>query len=175
MRQEKNMWFENCKTVAEIKKEYRLLVFQYHPDATGTDTNKTMAKINAAYHDALSRCDGQPQRGTDGVDRTYNYNSATEQAIMDKVAETLSRRIISGNVNLDLIGLWLWVTGDTKPVKETLKELGYRWHSKRTCWYWKPYASRTRYNGKASLSDLAAIYGSRSFRNEESDSPIAAR
>ena len=40
------------------------------------------------------------------------------------------------NVEIELIGTWLWIHGDTKPVKEQLKAHNCKWHSKRKCWYW---------------------------------------
>ena len=38
-------------------------------------------------------------------------------------------------------GTWLWASGDTKPHKDALKALGFRWSKKRTAWYWKGDAS----------------------------------
>lgn len=32
-------------------------------------------------------------------------------------------------------GTWTWVSGDTKPHKELLKKLGFRWSKKRVAWY----------------------------------------
>ncbi|MBQ9003779.1 MAG: hypothetical protein IJ087_18190, partial [Eggerthellaceae bacterium] len=38
-------------------------------------------------------------------------------------------------------GCCIWVSGDTKPHRETLKDFGFRWSPKRSAWYWKPQAA----------------------------------
>jgi len=42
-------WFDGCKTPAEVKKRYRELCKQYHPD-TGTGDVKKMQEINVQYN-----------------------------------------------------------------------------------------------------------------------------
>ncbi len=44
-------WFGHCRTVAEVKAEYRRLCFMYHPDHGGDGT--LMQRINQAYRLAL--------------------------------------------------------------------------------------------------------------------------
>ena len=43
--------------------------------------------------------------------------------------------IISESTELKLDRDWCWVSGDTKPIKEDLKELGFRWSPRRKQWY----------------------------------------
>lgn len=38
-------------------------------------------------------------------------------------------------------GCCIWVSGDTRPHRETLKAYGFRWAPKRAAWYWKPCAA----------------------------------
>ena len=125
-------WFTNCTTTAEIKSRYRSLAKEWHPDLGG-DT-KTMQDINAAYHNVLQRMSGTVEYGSDNKDHTYYYNAVQEQEIMDKLAELLRSKL--PGCEIWLIGKWLWVEGETKPVKGTLKAAGMMWHSKRLAWYW---------------------------------------
>jgi hypothetical protein len=146
------VFFAGLTTVEQIKSTYRDLARQHHPDLGGD--LETMKALNAAYHKALAACNGQEAEG-----RTYRYTAKTEQAIMDQIAELLK----IPNLDISLIGLWVWVTGDTKPVKEDLKALGCRWHSGRKCWFWKPAGlGRSRAN-PGSLDEIAAKYGCERF------------
>jgi hypothetical protein len=162
-------WFAGCHTVEEVKSLYRTLAKQHHPDRGG-DT-QTMQDINAAYHAALSRMDGQ--KHNDGErEYTYQYNQQREQAAMDKIAELLR---IRGTFDVYLIGTWVWVTGDTKPIKDELKKAGCQWHSKRSCWYWR--ASEYKHKGKMSkygLGAIAARYGYEQFSADNNDYGMAA-
>ena len=71
---------------------------------------------------------------------------------------------IKGSFDVYLIGKWLWILGDTKPIKDSLKALGCKWHSERVCWYWR--SDTAKHYGKhseAGLSGLAAKYGVSAF------------
>lgn len=151
-------YFQDCATIEEIKKLYRELAFKNHPDLGGDE--ETMKVINSQYHDALKRGNGQKSTDSDGVEHTYKYQEQTEQAIIDKINELLSLKM--EGVEILLIGVWVWITGDTKPHKDKIKALGCKWHGKRGCWYWKNY-SGSRYSSKGDLDSLAAKYGVEKF------------
>lgn len=154
------MFFTNCQTVNEVKSEYRRLCFIHHPDVGG-DT-ATMQQLNAAYHNALKTFHGQTSKGNDGKDHTYYYNEEVEQAVMDKINELLALQL--PNVDILLVGTWIWVTGDTRPVKDQLKAIGLKWHSKRSKWFFHTKSYRRRYNDKASFNDLCEIYGVKGYK-----------
>lgn len=162
------MYFSDCRDVNSVKQEYRRLAFIHHPDVGG-DT-ATMQEINAAYHEALNRCDGQSNIGSDGKEHTYFYNEATEQAVMDKISGLLALRL--PNIEILLVGTWVWVRGDTRPVKEQLKSVKMGWHSKRKMWFWHTPSYKRRYSGQ-SFSSICNHYGVASFQSEEAQA-IAA-
>ena len=147
--------------VQSVKVAYRQMVMIHHPDRGG-DT-EVMKALNEAYHISLKSAHGTTSVDEMGAEHTYRYNAEVEQAIMDKIAELLKALPDDADVEIDIIGLWIWVTGDTRPHKSVLgkKGCGFRWHSKRVAWYWKPYRSRSRYNPNRSLDDLRQTYGGR--------------
>jgi len=167
------MYFSHLQTVEEIKKEFRRLAMIHHPDHGGNTA--TMQEINAQYHAALSRCHGQTSRGSDQQDHTYHYNPEKEQAIVDKIAELIAAGV-AGVAEIYLIGTWVWVMGETKPIKETLKTLGCIWHNKRQAWYWQNDNEKRGYNRKADFFGLAAKYGAQKFeeKKEEQKKKITA-
>ena len=46
-------------------------------------------------------------------------------------------KIEDETIKKELIGEWLWISGDTWKHKETLKKLGFRWASKKKMWYYR--------------------------------------
>lgn len=146
------IFFAGKVTVEEIKRTYRDLARQHHPDLGGDA--EVMKAVNAQYLAAL-----EGQNGVEADGRTYKYNQKLEREIMDKIAELMK---LPG-LDISLIGLWIWVQGDTKPVKEELKGLGCRWHSGRVCWYWKPAGFGRSRSNPGSLDELAAKYGYQGF------------
>lgn len=39
-------------------------------------------------------------------------------------------------------GCYVWIMGETKPHKDTLKAMGCRWSPKKSAWYWSPSCKR---------------------------------
>ncbi|MDD4986409.1 MAG: hypothetical protein PHQ43_11615 [Dehalococcoidales bacterium] len=154
-------WFEGCESPSDVKRRYRHLAMKHHPDRGGD--HESMVSINLAYENALKRMNGYTFASDDGKERVYRWDEAVERAAMEMVLKALSLRM--HDVQVNLIGTWVWVMGDTKPYKDSLKEAGFRWHPKRACWYWP--GSHSSYNKRASLGDLARWYGARSFESED--------
>lgn len=154
------MYFTNCQTVEEIKAEYKKLARKHHPDLGG-DT-ATMQAINNAYERALKGCNGQKSTDSTGKEHVYKYNAEMEKELVDFIYAFNSKDL---PLNADLIGVWVWITGDTKPHKETLKELNCRWHAKRACWYFRPESYKGGFSSDGSLEELAAKYGCANVKN----------
>ena len=166
-------YFTGCATVESAKSLYRQLAMANHPDrhpkdaATQAQQTAIMQAINAEYQALLKRLDGTKTRGDDNKERTYTYDEAKEQALAAKISETLNAGIISDTVNLWLIGTWIWIEGDTKPIKDKLGKdgLGYRWHHKRAMWYFH-LDDYKHYSTNADFGSLAAKYGATKFRGK---------
>lgn len=161
-------YFTDCKTVEQVKAHYRKLAMENHPDRGG-DT-ATMQEINAQYTKALKSLDGQQTTGDDGREHTYRYNEQTEREVIDALASILRVKM---NADVALIGTWIWVVGDTKPVKDELKALGCIWHSKRVCWYWRPTEAKAYRRSRGDLADLAARYGAKVFHTDDRETSLA--
>lgn len=156
------MYFNQCHTVGQAKTEYRRLAKLHHPDLGGNTA--TMQAINAAYHAILQAMDGQTSIGSDKKEHTYHYNRHVEQEIMDKISDLL--RLKMPNVEIELIGTWVWIYGDTKPHKERLKELGCLWHGKRQKWYWRRFTHRRR-TSNMSFDEMRFAFGAHKFEQEQ--------
>jgi len=154
--------------VVDIKKHYRDLAMLYHPDRHQDRFeyyNRIMQEVNAEYLEALSRADRQTTTDAEGKEHTYFYNRQTEQAIMDKIAELIKLRMV--DVDIWLVGTWVWVEGNTRPYKDLLGKDGAKlsWHSKRMMWYFKTTPYRTQYSG-AGFDSLKAKYGANHYESE---------
>ena len=162
------MFFTGCTTVEATKKAYRELAMRWHPDRPGGDT-ATMQKINAEYHAKLKSFDGHETVGDDNKQRQYRYNERKEQDLVEKLGEILR---IKMTADVFLIGVWIWIKGDTKPVKDQLKALGCRWHSDKACWYWHAADQKSWSKGKGNFTNMAMRYGWESYKTDDKGSSV---
>jgi hypothetical protein len=109
--------------------------------------------------------------GEDHKSHTYYYNATVEQALMDKIAELI--RLHMTDVNIWLVGSWIWVLGATRPYKDSLKAMGLWWNGSRKAWSFH----LGHWNGGSSpdsLSGLARSYGLRDFTKDSAETGVAA-
>jgi len=154
-------FFSGCITVEQVKQAYRRLAKEYHPDLGGC--LETMKQINLQYHEMLKGLHGFTSI-REGKEFTYYYNQGLEQELADMIYRLLGLKM--EGVEIALIGLWVWVTGNTKVYKDSLKGLGCWYHAKRKCWYYHSKKVQSRYNPNISLTGLAACYGYQACQGE---------
>ena len=149
-------FFSDCKTIDEVKSLYKKLALENHPDRGG-DT-ATMQAINTEYAYACARLAKGAGLTDEQADREIKLSEEYRQAI-EKI-------IHLPGILIEIVGNWIWVTGDTKPVRQTLKEAGFFYASKKVAWYYRSEWFKTRGNG-APLEQIRRKYGSETIRSHE--------
>ena len=155
-------WFQHCSNEAEIKTAYRIYAKQLHPDVGG-DT-ATMQEINAQYESALKG--DYARQGFDAEKTAARWD--LDKEIMQKAQEILK---IKAEINLEVCGVWLWITGETKTVKEELKALACRWSPKKLAWYYRREVDggMHRYRRHLTLEQIRMKYGSAGIGQKPED------
>jgi DnaJ-class molecular chaperone len=146
-------FFNSPQTLEELKKQYRALAFKHHPDRGGS--NEDMKAVNNEYDELF--------KTLKDIHRTKNGNSYTAKEPTKETAEQF-RDIINelmkmDNIVIEIIGCFIWVTGNTKVYKDKLKELKFQWHSKKVAWYLKPEDYTKRSHKDYELDEIRAMYG----------------
>lgn len=126
------------KTLEELKKQYRKLVFQHHPDKGGNA--EQMKAVNNEY-DTLFKLLKDVHQTKDGETYTAR-NTSAETA--DHFKDLINELMKMDDIEIEIIGCFVWVTGNTKAHKEKLKELKFMWHSKKLAWYLKPESNNIK-------------------------------
>jgi curved DNA-binding protein CbpA len=155
-------YFANCTTQEEAKALYRELVRKHHPDAGG-DTH-TMQDINAEYSLFQARGATADARRRQQDAHAENRKSAADFHNLEEVEGILREKIeaaLNMGLDVELIGLWVWISGDTKPHKEELKAAGYKWSPTKLTWYFPGVPSFNR--KPQDLDTIRANYGSQRF------------
>ncbi|WP_298753822.1 hypothetical protein [uncultured Arcobacter sp.] len=68
------------------------------------------------------------------------------------------------HIVIEVVGSWIWVSGDTRHIKETLKELNFKWANKKKLWY---YGEMKGKNPKQkSMEEIKNKYGCEVVKNK---------
>ena len=161
-------YFKNVNTLEELRKQYKELLKQYHPDNANGSTEATQ-EINAEYDrlfKVLKDKHESKQTKTDGAKADFNANKYDFEAD-EKLREVLQKIISFENINIEIVGCWLWVDGNTYPYRNDLKEIGFKWASEKKKWYFHTDPFRKRSKRKLSMDDIRNLYGSTEVQTEQ--------
>ena len=70
--------------------------------------------------------------------------------------------------DIDIIGSWIWISGETYPIKDELKKLGFKWSKGKSKWFFtKDITTAKKRYSKKSYDDLKSIYGCETVKKSQ--------
>ena len=146
-------YFKNVNTLEELRKQYKELLKKFHPDNPNGSTEATQ-EINQEYEKLFKLLKDRHDSKQTSDNIKYDFS---EDA---KLREALNKVINFTGVTIEIIGEWIWISGNTYQYKKELKEIGFRWASNKKAWYWHSEAFRKRSKRKLTMNDIRNYYGS---------------
>lgn len=68
-------------------------------------------------------------------------------------------------IEIELLGKWIWITGNTKEHKDKLKSLDFFYAYKKQAWYYRQEKDKQRYStGEYTLNEIKKKYGSETIK-----------
>lgn len=134
--------------IDQLKKEYFKLAKKYHPDAGGTKEQFQM--LGLEYENLLKKL-------LSGSKLTSEQQN--NEIILDEALRKAIDAIIGlPNISIELVGKWIWISGNTYPLRNELKAAGFMFAPKKKMWYYKGTESSGR--GDLSIEEIKMKYGS---------------
>ena len=140
--------FIGVEGINEAKKIYKTLAKKLHPDMIG-GSEDAFKILNAVYTDLIEH-------------KIYFSNDFKIDIELEKI---ISLILHFENITIELVGSWVWVSGDTKEIKEKLKELGFKWASKKRMWYFGEMKSKNP--TPKSMEEIKSKYGSETLKTND--------
>ena len=133
-----------------IKTAYRKACIKYHPDRNPAGL-EMMKAVNVAYRFLVDVV----YNGTDRpIDEAVNINFGDElNAVINAVIGLVG-------INIEVCGAWVWLSGNTRQHKDTIKAAGYWWACKKSAWYFRPPDYKSRNKGDWDMEKIRDAYGS---------------
>ena len=144
-------YFANIKTLEELKKEYKKLALENHPDRGGDV--EVMKAINAEYDIMFNRV---KDIHVNAKGETYTKENTETPSEFKDIIDKLIRM---EGLEIEIIGCFIWLSGNTKAHKDNIKALGFKWHSTKKMWYKAPEDYRKKSKKKYSIEEIRDMYG----------------
>lgn len=145
-------FFNKCFTAEDVKMTFKDLAKKLHPDNGGNA--EEFKKMMSEYTEAWSRFKNV-HKNAEGD--TYESKTAT-----DDEGRVYSDLIIAcmnfENVVVEIIGSWIWLSGNTMLYKDEIKELGFFWSKSKKAWYFNGSKKKTKRRGRYSMDQLREIW-----------------
>lgn len=148
--------FNQTRNKEEAKQLFLKLAHQNHPDKGGN--LEEMKAINNTYQNYLKQ------------NRDTNKTQTDKET--DQINENLIKQVnaIIGldGVVIELLGTWIWVTGNTYTHKDKLKALGFHYASKKQAWYFhnKDEYSKTCSRGNYTMDKIKKTFANVDFASK---------
>ena len=139
--------FSELTGINEAKKVYKTLAKKLHPDVGGSEEEFKL--LNAIYNDFIEN-------------KIYFSNEFKIDLDLEKI---ISQILHFDNITIELVGSWIWLSGDTKEIKDKLKELGFKWASKKKMWFYGEMKGRNPQ--EKSIDEIKAKYGSEILKTND--------
>lgn len=153
-------YFTGCTTAEELKKAYHKAAAKLHPD-NGGDAEE-FKRMQQEYQKAFDRLKNvhKTQSG-----ETYEKQTTETAAEFMDIIEKI---IHFDGVKVEIIGSWIWLSGNTMTYKEEIKAAGFWWSKSKKTWYYNGETEKKhKIRGHYNMSQLREKWGSVEVEKEE--------
>jgi len=149
-------YFKGCKNLEDVKKTFRLLAKQHHPDLKNGD-GEIFKVINNEYEEAFEYFKNEFNNQAEN-ERNKNYETP------EKFRNIINVLIKLENLEIEICGSWIWLSGMTYQYRDTIKSLDFKWSSSKKKWYYfNGISENNKLKGSKTMEEIRNKYGSEIF------------
>ena len=139
-------YFSTARNLDDVKKLFKQYARELHPDNGGDpeefkimmiDYTNVFNRFRAGLTPEQAKTAGTPEEFSDIINAVINLEG----------------------INIELCGSWIWITGNTYPVKDVLKKAGYYFATRKKAWYYHSDGWK-KHGRECSLDKIRALHGS---------------
>lgn len=160
-------YFQGVKTLQDVRRQYKKLVMEFHPDKFYGDTQKmeemerVMKLINAEYEVVFNWVKENPINDREA-------NSSQYANANDLFRDILQKVVFVPEIDIEICGSWIWISSPSK-YDQYLKSVGFAYTKGKNRYYWKPYETSKKRGKNWKMEKIREYYGSEKVKKEEND------
>lgn len=140
-------YFEGIETLEQLKKEYKKLAMENHPDKGGNV--EIMQEINNQYEKTFRLL------------QNPDINAKVE--LPEEFINIINAIINFIGIEIEICGTWIWIGGNTKPYAPNFKELGFKWRNQKQKWSFGELTGKSR---GWDMDKIRSIHGSEKIKTK---------
>lgn len=162
------IYFKNVQTLKELRSQYKQLLKKYHPD-NKEGSEEVTKEINTEYEQLFKVLKNRHESKTSQTDNNKSsydnmkYNFEEDELLR----EMLEKVIYFSDITIEIIGNWLWISGNTYQYRKELKELDFKFAGQKKCWYWHSETFKKKSHKSLSMNDIRKYYGNTEVKTDE--------
>jgi hypothetical protein len=152
-------YFNNINDLTELRRLYYKLALKYHPDRGGDE--EIMKLINNEYEEYSKKLINS---NTEFSTSRKVYETQVSEELQNKINELFDLDL--ENLKIEIIGGWIWITGNTFAFKSEIKELAFKFSRNKTAWYWHASNYKKRSKKEFTMDGIRDLWGSQEVEND---------
>lgn len=153
-------YFKNCRTIEDVKETYRKLAKKLHPDCGGDA--EEFKKMMAEYTVIFKRLKNVHR--TEEKTEQAEQNRTEYQESPEDFADIINKVIFMDGVEIEIVGRWIWLSGNTYAYKDDIKAAGFFWSSKHKKWYWNGGTKKSKKHSKLTYEQVKDLHGCKTVK-----------
>lgn len=158
-------YFKGIKTIEDLKEKYRDLCKQLHPD-NGGDT-RAFQDMRNEFTDMFNRLKNVHRKAA-AQDQEEEATEEAPEAFADIIA-----KVAGFDVDIEIIGHWVWLSGNTYAYKDGIKAAGFFWSTKHKKWYWNGGTHKSKKHSKMNMDTIKLVHGCTKVKSHKMQARLA--
>lgn len=149
-------YFKECTTLEDVKTLYKDLFLANRDNShIMTDINNEFDSAFEAFKDVFKDSKGK-------IYKSVGKPVGTPKEWIELIKNLSEMK----DIDIELCGTWLWVTGETKRYKDRLKELKFNYAGDKKAWSYHNEPFRKKSKKRLSLNDIRTTYGTQKIEKD---------
>lgn len=161
-------YFNATMDIKELRSLFHKFCISMHPDKGGNHNDFIDMKNEYDYTLLIVSGNEREKAFKENREPFFNFESEKE------IAEMIQKIVRVKGIIVEICGSWIWLTGNTFPVHDTIHAFGFKFSRQKKAWYFSPYMAKKKVKGRYNMNKIRSTFGSVIIESNDEEKLIAA-